>query len=1138
MSYLGIDVGSTTVKTVLTDENFNILKQDYRPHNTKQAETLLNMLKDFGSSLKSVKNAFITGSGASRLAPLLNAKFIQEVNAVTLCVQKLHKEVNSVVELGGQDAKIIHFKPSIDGKKRVESAMNDKCASGTGATIERCTIKVGLEPAELADIKFSAKKLHPISAKCGVFAETDIVNLLKASIPKNEIINSLADAIVLQNLTVLSKGNTLKPKVLLLGGPNKYLPFLQDAWRFRISEIWDERGVKYDKSKLNELIFTPKNAEFYAALGAIYFGAQENGAKFKGIGKLEEFCNTQQKELERENSALVKSQEELDAFLKEYRLELFVPKRLKSSPAENSGICGTKVPPPNSLDKRFFAIAQNDEIVKCYLGVDGGSTSSKAVLIDGSGEVLFKAYQLSLGNPIEDILKIFKQIEGYLSENPAQICGFGVTGYAADVLESALGADANIIETIAHLKSTKEIFGDSVDVICDVGGQDIKVLFLQNGMLKNFRLSNQCSAGNGALLQSMAKQFGVKLKDFAKLAFSAKRAPNFNYGCAVFLDTDRVNFQKEGYTQAELFAGIAKVLPKNIWQYIVQAPSIANLGKHFVLQGGTQHNLAALKAQVDYIKEQIPDAKVSLHPHCAEAGAIGAALEARDAVKSQGFSKFAGLKEALKLQYSTKTDSSTKCRFCPMECNRTFIDTKIPSRKPSRYISGFKCEKGTVESLEQLQMLKAKKAKLNKEVPNLAKFEEKELFNFEFTPNPLPKDGDKTEKERNFVLFGGWGPTLHFALKGRFKRSSKEAQEFRKNVKIAIPRVLNIYSKAPFFVNFLKALGVDGKNIYFSKKTNQKMFLKGSKFGSVDPCFPAKVVQAHVYSLLFANKKPRFIWNPAINEIDSFVDYTMGYTACPIVSGTPRVVYSAFVKERNYFSEFGVEYIDDTVTFTDRELLAKQLFKTWGERLKITEDECRFALTQGLKAQEAYLAKIQEKGRKILENAEQNGEVAILLLGRPYHLDSGINHDILGEFQALGFKILTINSIPKDESFLEKYFKADLEKGLIESVFDIRDVWQENFSTNSAQKVWAAKFAARAKNIAVVDISSFKCGHDAPTYAIIDKILSTSRTPHLMLHDLDANKPMGSINIRIKTFAYALREKSLELRAKGLELTR
>jgi predicted nucleotide-binding protein (sugar kinase/HSP70/actin superfamily) len=236
------------------------------------------------------------------------------------------------------------------------------------------------------------------------------------------------------------------------------------------------------------------------------------------------------------------------------------------------------------------------------------------------------------------------------------------------------------------------------------------------------------------------------------------------------------------------------------------------------------------------------------------------------------------------------------------------------------------------------------------------------------------------------------------------------------------------------------------------------------------------------------------------------------------------VVYSAFTKERDLFKEKGIAYVDDALNFDNSALLKNQLFASWKKKLKITEDENNWACEQAFKALEQNDKEIMSKGREILDKAEQNNEIIILLLGRPYHSDPGLNHEVLDEFQSLGFKTLSMRAIPKDETYLMRYFGKDIHQGIIESPYDIRDVWLENFSTNSAQKVWAAKFAARHPNIAVLDLSSFKCGHDAPTYAIIDKILGASRTPHLTLHDIDANKPGGSIKIRVKTFAYTLEQ--------------
>ncbi len=1109
---LGIDIGSTTVKYVLCDTNFNIVAKAYTPHDTKQAPTLLSLLETLSDTHKNeydkIDKVYITGSGASRIAPALNARFVQEVNAVVLAVENLHPDVHAVVELGGQDAKIIHFKVGKDGKKTVLTSMNDKCASGTGATIEKCTMKVGMENTEVQKLSFQTDKLHHVAAKCGVFAETDIVNLVKTSVPSNEIMNSLADAIVMQNLTVLTRGNTLMPKVLLLGGPNTYLPFLQECWRMRIAEVWDERGVTYDKEKLEELIIVPDNAQYYAALGAVIFGEGEDNhdKSFAGLIALKTLVDTGGVNQDGTiDTALVSSPEALEIFKKQYAIKPFTPPKLSQKTV-------------------------------CYLGIDGGSTSSKAVLVDEEGELLLKVYQLSKGNPIEDTLELLEKIKVQDPHGYYDVKGLGVTGYAADVLGGALKADANIIETIAHMKSAQKAFGESINVICDIGGQDIKVLFMENGMMKNFRLSNQCSAGNGTLLQAMAKQFGVAVEDFADVAFKAKQAPMFNYGCAVFLDTDRVNFQKEGYSKEELFAGISKVLPKNVWQYVVQAPNLAAFGNHFVLQGGTQYNQAALKAQVDYIKEKVPHARVDVHPHPGEAGAYGAALEALHVVKEKGFATFVGLEEALQMTYTSKTDESTRCHFCSINCSRTFIDTQTPSSDTVRYIAGFSCEDGTVESSDAFRALKSERKGLQESVPNLVKKESSSLFAPTYELETRPDEHTQVKEQKVNVTLGGWGPTFRKEISRNFGKSTEEDIAYRRSLHIAIPKVLNIYTLAPFLRTYLEALDIPALNIQFSGFSNEDMYLEGAKYGSVDSCYPAKVAQSHVYSLLyekkFASKHFNYLWFPSVTELPGYVKHSMGQTSCPIVSGTPKVVWSAFTKERDLFEEKNIHYVDDALNFDNKKLLEKQLYQTWAPLLKMTEDENRWAVSQAWKALDQNDEDIMSDGRKMLEEAAANEEIVILLLGRPYHSDPGLNHEVLDEFQSLGFKTLSMRAIPKDEAYLMQYFGEDVDAGIIESPYDIRDVWAENFSTNSAQKVWAAKFAARNPNVAVLDLSSFKCGHDAPTYAIIDKILGASRTPHLTLHDIDANKPGGSIKIRVRTFAYTLEQYKQTLKQK------
>jgi predicted nucleotide-binding protein (sugar kinase/HSP70/actin superfamily) len=265
----------------------------------------------------------------------------------------------------------------------------------------------------------------------------------------------------------------------------------------------------------------------------------------------------------------------------------------------------------------------------------------------------------------------------------------------------------------------------------------------------------------------------------------------------------------------------------------------------------------------------------------------------------------------------------------------------------------------------------------------------------------------------------------------------------------------------------------------------------------------------------------------------------MDTAACPIVAGTPEVMKAAFTKEIDFFRRAGVAYIDPAMTMHEPNLLKRQLFEAFGPILGTTRDESDFAFEQAFAALRELDSHMEAKGREILEQVEQEDRLAILMLGRPYHLDPGLNHSIMDEFQVLGYPILSMRSIPKDEAWLHRFFKADLERGTIKDIMGLADVWPENYSANSAMKVWSARFAARHPNVAVIDLSSFKCGHDAPTYGLIDSIIGTAGTPYSALHDIDANKPTGSIKIRVKTYAYTLNrhmERLADVASKNLEL--
>ncbi len=1115
--FLGIDVGSTTVKAYLMDDNFNCLWCDYQPHETRQPEKTLEFL-ELIEKLPGVSKdnlfCFITGSGGGVLASMIGAQFVQEVNAVSLAVRRLYPEIRSVIELGGQDAKIIIYKE--DPKTGLIStipSMNDKCASGTGATIEKIGKKIGMPLKQLAEAEYLpySNDLVHIASKCGVFAETDVIGHLKGGLSEKIILASVFESIVTQNLNVLTRGHTLKPKVLLLGGPNNYLPGLVDAWKTGIIKIWKERGVftaeQIKTLNIDEEIILPKNAQYFAAMGSIFYGMDhfeelKEKSRYKGTFGLNHYI-TVGREVEKQSKGqqgLWTSEKELQEFKDKYTPAPFHPQ-----------------------------IPKKGEIVSGFLGIDGGSTSTKAVLIDASGQILAKSYILSEGNPIKDTMDCIGAIERFVQEHGAtlDVKGLGTTGYAKDVLKDVFGGDVGLVETVAHMRAAQHFYGD-IDVIVDVGGQDIKLIFLAHGRVKDFRLNTQCSAGNGYFLQSTAERFGVKVTDFASEAFKAKSMPSFGYGCAVFMESDIVNFQKEGWRKEEILAGLANVLPKNIWLYVSKIPNVTSLGKRFILQGGTQYNLAAVKAQVDFLQTRFQEkgvvADVFVHKHCGEAGAIGAALESAQLIANGATTQFIGLSNVKEIEYIKTSDERTRCNFCKNNCLRTFIDVKMPSTKkldPNQYpskvtipagyqrvISGFSCMKGTVESAEQAAAINKKMTKMTGANPNLVAEMATSVFESPVVePAILPYSGLKK-----------------FFYKKHIQKTL-EARNKRGLIKIGMPKVLNMYSHAPFFLAYFLSLGLSEENLIFSSETTPELVQSGLKRGSVDPCFPSKVCLAHVNQLLMEiHKKNKldFIFFPMVDSFPSPLKSTVASRACPTVTGSSEMVKAAYTKEEDLFKKHGTKYFNPWLNLDCFSKLKDQMFTSMHEELMLTKEENDLAVEQGLKALSEFQTKIENRSQVVIDDLIAKKKVGLVMLGRPYHHDKGLNHEILLKIQRMGYPILSIYSLPYHSQATQDLFKEDIEAKIIDHHLEIKDIWTKSYSENTNIKLWASKYVARHPNLVGIELSSFKCGHDAPIYSKVEEQFSKKKALFFTFRDLDENNPSGSINVRLETMKYFL----------------
>ncbi len=734
----GIDVGSTTCKYVLATSSGQVLAQAYERHNTKQAEKVLQFLatleKDHGLTPQR-DCVFFTGSGSGGIAPLAGGKVVQEVVAVAAAVEKVHPDVRFVSEIGGEDMKTIFFSGSGDSKSK-QVLMQSACSGGTGTFIEKTARKLQIPTEQLAQMGYNGYTLHKISSKCGIFAEADSNTLLKAGVTVDEIIASLFEAVVYQNLATLTRGNTPLPEILLLGGPNLFFKGLQEAWRHHLAKVWKERKVALPAGKsVEDLIQVPADALYYAAQGCIEVGLREpvGVGTYLGTEKLRWWIEEGQHEEKKKQGsvALWKTIEELKAFKARYGDNGHGNGNGKANGSANGNGNG------KAAHVEVTEAEKRNKLSRVVVGCDFGSTTAKAVCLSPDKELVFSCYALSKGNPIEDAKDLFRQIRAALGDG--EMLALGITGYGKDLLKGILGADCAVVETIAHASAGLHYFPDA-DCICDVGGVDVKIMLLNNGTVTDFRLNSQCSSGNGAFLQGVAERFGIPMSAMADGAFEAQAMPQLSMGCGVFLQSDIVNQQRKGWQASEILAGLCAILPLNVWIYAGGLNNLTSVGKKYILQGGTHKNLAVVKTQVDFIKSKVPDADIVVHPYSGEAGAIGAALVSLDWWQAGGKSRFQGFDIIEKLEYKTTTAVETVCHWCPVSCQRSFIDVQLPNGKGrtwskvplelgwERVIVNNSCPKGLVEDLNEMKAIKAEIEKTKDAFPNVADLVRKEGF--------------------------------------------------------------------------------------------------------------------------------------------------------------------------------------------------------------------------------------------------------------------------------------------------------------------------------------------------------------------------------------------------------------------------
>ena len=609
---LGIDVGSTTVKTVLLTEMGEVLSSSYERHFSKVRETVCTKLASLAQEYPDVQlRVSITGSAGLGLAQAAGLPFVQEVHAAFLAVKERYPEADAVIELGGEDAKIIFLTGG------VEQRMNGSCAGGTGAFIDQMAGLLGVTPDEMNDLALKAEKTYPIASRCGVFAKSDIQPLLNQGARKEDIAASIFQAVVDQTVSGLAQGRKIGGQVLFLGGPLTYLSALRKAFRTTLN-LDEEHAI------------LPENSSCYMAFGAALH-ADTLAEEMTIDEALDKIVNAKATDNIVVGKPLFASREEYNAFVERHK--------------------------KSDLKYEDIRTYRGD----AYLGIDAGSTTTKLVLITPDGKLLYQHYCSNKGQPLDIIASKLEEIYS-LATPELNIRASAVTGYGEDLIKAGLGVDYGIVETVAHYKAAA-YFCPDVDFIIDIGGQDIKCFKIKNGSIDSIMLNEACSSGCGSFIQAFAVALGYDIAEFSKLGLFAEHPVDLGSRCTVFMNSSVKQAQKDGATVEDISAGLSGSIVKNAIYKVIRARNPEELGQHIVVQGGTFLNDAVLRCFEREIGHDVIRPAIS-----GLMGAFGAALYAQE--KSTGTSTLLNPQQLQEFSYTAK---AATCKGCTAHCALSVI---------------------------------------------------------------------------------------------------------------------------------------------------------------------------------------------------------------------------------------------------------------------------------------------------------------------------------------------------------------------------------------------------------------------------------------------------------------------------------
>ena len=797
---LGLDIGSTTVKAIVLDPlSGRVLHRRYQRHHAEQARTVRALLQEIGDAFPHTSfRIAVCGSGGKPIAERIGAHYVQEVVANASAVRALYPQARTAIELGGQDAKIIFFYYDKNVQRLVTSdmRMNGNCAGGTGAFIDEIAALLKTPTEEFETLAAQGKTVHSISGRCGVFAKTDIQSILNAGGSRADIALSAFHAIAKQTIGGLAQGLELKAPIIFEGGPLTFNPTLIRVFAERL-------GLR------EQDIIRPKHPDTIVAHGAalaideLFPVADETADTMRlsaAITALRDWTPAETAEEAHAAQPYFPSAEACAAWREAHA----------APPLETPHI-------------------GDDHVLRVFIGVDAGSTTSKLVLMDEDERVIDRFYANNRGDPIRVIQHGLMELhEKYSAMGVTlQVLGFGTTGYGELMLARAFGADYHTVETVAHAAAAQHYVPD-VSFILDIGGQDMKAIWLSGDVVTNITLNEACSSGCGSFLENFAVSLGIPVEQIADAAFRSTQPASLGSRCTVFMNSTIITEQKNGRSPDDIMAGLCRSIIENVFTKVVRISSTESLGKQVVVQGGTFKNDAVLRALEQYLGVNVTRA-----PYAGEMGAIGAALLTKAHMTQGQVSTFLGF-DALPGFDFEQTDN-LPCPHCANHCSRTVVRFS----SGATFVTGNRCPRG--EAVEQ------------------------------GTPAPHKTTAPDLYLRREHMLFQPYS----------YERISAE-----KHQTIGLPRTLEFWDSMPFWTTFFRALGYEVK---ISRPSSRAQYEDGIPFVASDTvCFPAKLVHGHVHDLIGQGVDRIFM--PMIMEMPPADKAAQSNYVCAVLKGYPLVV--------------------------------------------------------------------------------------------------------------------------------------------------------------------------------------------------------------------------------------------------------